>query len=149
MIDHALTRRVVPLIACLALAVPAAAQYTRVTTGLGGAQPNGTNGLGVLSADGRFAAFESAASNLVSGDANNSTDIFVRDLVLGETTRVSVAQDGSERVGDSGTDFDTSTDGTGPLDISADGRYVVFVSQAPLAPGDAAACGNAGNCPDI
>ena len=149
MIDHALTRRVVPLIACLALAVPAAAQYTRVTVGLGGAQPNGTNGGGVLSADGRFAAFESAASNLVSADTNASTDIFVRDLVLGETTRVSVANDGSERIGDSGTDFDTSTDGTGQLDISDDGRYVVFVSQAPLAAGDGAGCGDFTNCPDI
>jgi hypothetical protein len=152
MIELALLRRVVPLVAGLALAAPAAAQYVRVTAGLGGQQPNGVNGVGVLSADGRFAAFESAASNLVAGDTNNSTDIFVRDLQAATTTRVSVAQDGSERVGDSGTDFEASTDGTGQLDISDDGRYVVFVSRAPLAPGDAAACtfGSVnGNCPDI
>jgi Tol biopolymer transport system component len=152
MIVRALVRRVVPMVACLALAAPAAAQYVRVTTALGGAQPNGVNGVGVISADGRFAAFESAASNLVAGDTNNSTDIFVRDLVTLTTTRVSVAQDGSQRDGDSGTDFDASTDGTGELDISDDGRYVVFVSRAPLAPGDAAICISGGvnaNCPDI
>jgi Tol biopolymer transport system component len=149
MIEPALVRRVVPLVACLALAAPAGAQYVRVTTALAG-QPNGINGAGVLSADGRFAAFESAASNLVAGDTNDSTDIFVRDLQTATTTRVSVAHDGLERVGDSGTDFDASTDGAGQLDISDDGRYVVFVSQAPLAPGDTASCpGSIGNCPDI
>ena len=53
----------------LALAAPAAAQQpTRVTAALGGNPPNGVNGAGVLSADGRFVAFESEASNLVTGD---------------------------------------------------------------------------------
>ncbi|MEO5821443.1 MAG: hypothetical protein ABIT71_13140 [Vicinamibacteraceae bacterium] len=152
MIAHVLIRRVGPIVACLALAMPAAAQYSRVTTALNGAQPNGLNGAGVLSADGRFAAFESGASNLVAGDANSSTDIFVRDLLTATTTRVSVATDGSERIGDSGTDFDASTDGNGQLDMSDDGRYVVFMSRAPLAPGDVGSCiflGQPGPCPDI
>ena len=47
-------------------AAPAAAQHTRVTAALGGVPPDGVNGAGVLSADGRFVAFESDASNLVA-----------------------------------------------------------------------------------
>src|SRR5439155_1739277 len=44
----------------------------------------------VISADGRYVAFESGASNLVSGDTNNQFDIFVRDRVSGTTERISV-----------------------------------------------------------
>ena len=152
MSDYALARRVVPILACLALAAPAAAQNVRVSTALGGGQPNGAVGLAVLSADGRYAAFESAASNLVTGDTNASSDVFVRDLLLATTTRASVTSDGQERTGPSGTDFDTATDGNGQLDISDDGRYVVFTSRAPLAADDTLSCsfqGVAGNCPDI
>jgi hypothetical protein len=154
MIDYALARRVLSVVFTfgLALAAPVAAQNVRVTTAVGGGQPNGQTGLAVLSADGRYAAFESAASNLIAGDTNNSSDVFVRDLVLGETTRASVAHDGLQRLGASGTDFDSATDGTGQLDISDDGRYVAFTSRAPLATSDSAACpfqGGSGNCPDI
>lgn len=88
-----------------------------------------------LSADGRFVAFMSFASNLVPADANGSTtsffggggggDIFVRDRVLGTTERVSVSSTGAEA--DQGSDFPS---------ISPDGRYVVFTSTArTLAPG--------------
>ena len=86
--------RLAPLAVCLALAAPAAAQHTRVTAALGGVPPDGLNGAGVLSADGRFVAFESEASNLVTGDTNDSIDVFVRDLATVTTTRVSVANDG-------------------------------------------------------
>ena len=75
----------------------------------------------------------------------------MRDLIAGTTTRVSLAKDGLERVGNSGLIFDVGDDGQ--LDISDDGRYVVFMSRAPLAPGDAATCTylgeTDGNCPDI
>jgi len=147
---YVLTHRFAPLLVCLALAAPAAAQHTRATAALGGAQPNGMNGAGVLSADGHFVAFESDASNLVAGDTNNSTDVFVRDLLTATTTRVSLATDGLQRVGNSGVIFDIGNDGQ--VDISDDGRYVVFMSRAPLAPGDVALCsynGEDGNCPDI
>jgi sulfate/thiosulfate-binding protein len=71
-----------------------------------------------LSTDGRFVAFESSADNLVPGDTNNTTDIFVRDRdadgddIFDEpgavaTTRVSVASDGAE--GDSGLEADVVT----------------------------------------
>lgn len=70
-----------------------------------------------ISADGRYVAFESDASNLVSGDNNNASDVFVRDRVTGETTVVSVTSNGS------------AAGGVGPS-ISANGRYVGFLSDS-------------------
>ena len=79
-----------------------------------------------ISADGRYVVFYSAASNLVPGDTNEELDVFVNDRVSGETTRVSVASDGTQATGRS--DYST---------ISADGRYVAFYSQAAnLVPDD-------------
>ncbi|OGO25624.1 MAG: hypothetical protein A2W33_04560 [Chloroflexi bacterium RBG_16_52_11] len=74
---------------------------------------------GAISADGRYVAFWSAASNLVVGDTNNFLDVFVRDRLLGTTERVSVASDGSQG------NFDSIFPA-----ISADGRYVAFRSHA-------------------
>jgi hypothetical protein len=73
-----------------------------------------------ISADGRYVAFTSNASNLVEGDTNGKSDIFVHDRKTGETTRVSVASDGTQA--NNGTGFGAS--------ISADGRYVAFKSVA-------------------
>ena len=70
-------------------------------------------------ADGRFVVFESSASNLVAGDGNGTTDVFVRDRVQGITTRVSVNNSGQEG------NF-TSADGA----INEDGTLVVFRSFA-------------------
>jgi Tol biopolymer transport system component len=64
-------------------------------------------------------AFISGASNLVIGDTNGNYDIFVRDLLGGTTTRVSVDSIGAQANGDSGY----------PV-ISSDGRYVAFTSGA-------------------
>lgn len=72
-----------------------------------------------LSASGRYAAFTSRAPNLVEGDRNGTSDVFVHDLVTGRTTRVSVSADGEEADGDS---FVSG--------ISADGRVVAFTSFA-------------------
>lgn len=72
-----------------------------------------------ISADGRYVAFESWASNLVPGDTNGSYDVFVRDRLAGTTERVSVASDGTE--GNSSSQYP---------DISADGRYVAFESRS-------------------
>src|SRR5438477_5353970 len=87
-------------------------------SGTGGG--NGHSISPVISADGRFVAFESAASNLVADDANNVSDIFLRDLLTNTTTLVSVNRAGT------GPGNGASTS---PL-ISADGRYVAFVSVA-------------------
>jgi hypothetical protein len=79
------------------------------------------NGAGMpsISGDGRYVAFESYSDDLVAGDTNNRTDIFVRDRSLGVTTRVSVDNAGGEANSDS---FDAQ--------ISGDGRYVSFASGA-------------------
>ncbi|MGA4846849.1 RICIN domain-containing protein [Streptomyces sp. G5(2025)] len=98
----------------------------RVSVAGGGAQGNGESTAPSISADGRFVAFTSAASNLVSGDTNAADDVFVRDLVSGTTQRVSVT----------GTGAQGDRDSTSPS-ISADGRHVAFCSSAAgLVPGD-------------
>jgi Tol biopolymer transport system component len=92
---------------------------TRVSVASDGTQSNHDSYNPSISADGRFVAFESEATNLVSGDTNNFRDIFVHDRQTGQTTRVSVASDGTQANGHS---FNPS--------ISADGRYVAFESEA-------------------
>ena len=72
-----------------------------------------------LSDDGRFVIFESRADNLVDGDTNGLSDIFLRDLFRGETHRVSRSTLGDEPNGDC---FGAS--------VSSNGRYVVFNSKA-------------------
>jgi Tol biopolymer transport system component len=72
-----------------------------------------------ISADGRFVVFASDASNLVEGDINGKTDIFVRDRLTGITEHISVSSDGNQGNGDS----------VAPS-ISANGRYVAFISKA-------------------
>ena len=70
-----------------------------------------------ISAKGRYVTFASDASNLVAGDTNGTTDVFVRDLKKGVTTRVSVGSGG----------FQSSLPSLDPT-ISMNGRYVVFES---------------------
>jgi Tol biopolymer transport system component len=72
-----------------------------------------------LSADGRYVAFWSSASDLVAGDTNRVADVFVRDRRTGETTRVSVDSAGVE-----GNNISRNPS------LSADGRYVAFESFA-------------------
>jgi hypothetical protein len=92
----------------------------RVSVSSTGEQANADSGGGPLSADGRYVAFGSSASNLVSGDTNGSYDLFVRDRQAGTTERVSI--------GSAGEQGNASAGGTGCL--SADGRYVAFCSLA-------------------
>lgn len=92
---------------------------TRVSVASDGSQANGESTSGAISADGRFAAFDSWATNLVPGDTNNARDVFVHDLETGVTTRVSVASDGSQANANSAFGA-----------LSADGRYVAFSSFA-------------------
>lgn len=84
----------------------------RLSVGLDGAAPNGSSFGTSMSADGRYVAFTSFASNLVSGDVNGDSDVFVRDRLLGRTIRASVLAGGA------GAGFTPA--------ISADGRYVVY-----------------------
>src|SRR5260221_358848 len=91
----------------------------RVCVGAGGTQGNGESLYPSLSADARYVAFTSQATNLVPGDTNVADDVFVRDRRSGTTERVSVSTGGGQ--GDS-----NSSDAA----ISADGRYVAFMSLA-------------------
>jgi len=93
---------------------------TRVNVATGGAQAAGGHSFyPSFSADGRFVAFVSDATNLVPKDTNNSWDIFVHDRVKGTTQRVSVASGGAQ-----------ADAGSARPSISADGRYVAFESGA-------------------
>lgn len=78
-----------------------------------------------ISGNGRYVAFTSAASNLVAGNNNQALEVFVRDLQAGSTTLVSVSTNGG--FGNNNSYLPT---------ISADGRFVLFCSEARnLAPG--------------
>ena len=102
-------------------AAAAAKKTQRVSVSSAGVQGNLRSGIykPSVSADGRYVAFESAASNLVAGDANGYIDVFVRDRKLHRTYLVSVSSAG---VQGNDASFDPS--------ISADGRYVAFESDA-------------------
>ena len=138
---HCSSLLLVPL-ALSAAAMPTAAQVagvvTRVSVSSTGAEANGastTNSLTPMSisADGRFVSFNSGATNLVDGDTNGIPDVFVRDLLLGTTERVSVSSAGQQGSG-GGTNATLGSYGSA---LSADGRYVAFYSYSPnLVAGD-------------
>lgn len=92
---------------------------TRVSIPNGGGWGDGDSTTPSISADGRYVAFESYATNLVPNDTNDVSDIFVRDRTTNTTKRVSVASDGTE-----------SDDESFNASLSADGRYVAFDSLA-------------------
>jgi Ca2+-binding RTX toxin-like protein len=102
---------------------------TRVSVDSAGNQGNSGSYNPSISADGRFVAFSSGASNLVPGDTNTSPDIFVRDTLTNTTTRVSVDSAGNQR-NNSSIFFNFPS-------ISADGRFVAFdFGASNLVPGD-------------
>jgi Tol biopolymer transport system component len=97
----------------------------RVSVGPDGVEANAESVRPVISGDGMTVAFESAARNLIgkdvlgrSTDTNSARDVFIHDLATSETTRMSVASDGTQGAGES----------LRPS-ISADGRYVAFQSE--------------------
>jgi len=89
---------------------------TAITAGNGDSRVSGISG------NGRFVVFDSDASNLVAGDNNGVTDVFVHDLTAGTTTRVSVGNTGAQA---NGASF-----ALGHKAISDDGNLVVFESDA-------------------
>jgi hypothetical protein len=94
-----------------------------------GVQSNGTSNRPSVSADGRFVAFFSNASNLVPGDTILTYDCYVHDRLSGATTCASVDSNG---VPGNGTNNPPST-----CAISADGRWTAFTSdESNLVPGD-------------
>ena len=97
----------------------------RASVGVGGAAPDGDSRAPDLSADGRFVAFTSAASNLVADDTDRRPDAFVRDLVAGTTERVSTTASGGQ--GGAGSSL---------VAISGDGSRAAFAAKGSgLVPG--------------
>jgi Tol biopolymer transport system component len=91
----------------------------RASVASGGQEGNGDSLNPAISADGRYVAFESMASNLAANDGNGAADVFVHDRQSGTTARVSVSAAGQEGQGSS----------HGPA-LSGDGRYIAFWSNA-------------------
>jgi Tol biopolymer transport system component len=89
---------------------------TAITAGNGDSRVSGISG------NGRFVVFDSDASDLVAGDNNGVTDVFVHDLTAGTTTRVSLSSAGAQA---NGASF-----ALGHKAISDDGNLVVFESDA-------------------
>ncbi len=106
------------LVASLALTT-AGCNWVAILSSSGSQQGDADSISGTSSADGRFVAYSSSATNLVGGDVGGFTDIFVNDTLNGSTTRVSVDSAGNAGNADSSSAV-----------ISADGRYVVFRSDA-------------------
>lgn len=94
-------------------------QTVRVSTNSAGAEANGGSSEASLSMNGRHVVFYSIASNLVSGDTNGVGDLFVKDLLTGQTTRASTSSAGEQANA-------SCLDAT----ISADGQFVLFTSSA-------------------
>lgn len=80
-----------------------------------------------MTADGRFVAFTSLAENLVPGDGNFESDVFVHDRLAQTTIRASVRTDGTE------TGFDLGSQNPSPR---TDGQEVTFDSEGALVPQD-------------
>lgn len=108
---------------------------TRVNIGPGGAQANQDATLPCISGDGRFVAFMSSANNLVASDSNNfGDDVFVHDRQTGTNEIVSRSSSGAQ----------VAFVGHLELDMSDDGRFVVFSTSSPLV-----VAGDTNNAEDI
>ena len=108
------------------------------TTALVSVNQNGTGGNGDsfptgISTNGQFALFESSASDLVANDTNNASDVFVRDLIAGTTTLVSVSTNGGSASG-----------GSRGSVLTPDGRYAAFACAASNL-----VAGDTNNIPDV
>jgi Tol biopolymer transport system component len=104
---------------------------SRVSVDTDGGDPDGASGFPSISADGRYIAFNSDASDLVVGDTNQAGDVFVHDRQTGTTTRASVDVFGRQ------VDFHGDQTLGQTTSLTADGRYIAFDSNAPaLIPDD-------------
>jgi len=100
-------------------------QLTRVNIGPGGVEADGASEVPVISGDGRYIAFTSSASNLVTGDNSNTHDAFVHDRVMSSTLLLSAGSSGQHGPGPCSVDS-----------ISPDGRFIAFSTGNALEPGD-------------
>jgi len=96
----------------------------RVSVSSNGTQANHQSYVSSISGDGRYVAYNSYADNLVSGDTNDVSDVFIYDSVTGVTNRISITIDATQANSPSGDFY-----GRG-ASISGDGRYVAYKSYA-------------------
>jgi Tol biopolymer transport system component len=94
-----------------------------ISVAFGGVQPDSDSSQPVVSADGRYVAFTSTADNLIAGDDNGASDVFVADLTTGAITRVSVSSSGTQA---NRASYNPSIDGAGRLvSFTSDARNLV------------------------
>lgn len=96
----------------------------RLSVSSADAQANGDSYNPAISNDGRYVVFGSTATNLVLSDTNGKSDLFLHDRTTGNTTRISVATDGTQG------DDNSSPANLGSPRISPDGRYIAYLSLA-------------------
>jgi len=130
----ALTAAVGLLAATGARAQATAATTTQVNVSTGGVPANAVPSSDIsVSANGRYVVFVSTADNLVPGDGNGVSDVFLRDRVAATTERISV----------SSAEVEGNAASAGGVAVSGDGRFVVFESVATnLAPGTGGVSGD-------
>lgn len=109
--------------ATLSSAVSQANAVERISVATGGGQGNSQSRFAAISGNGRYVVFTSDATNLVASDSNGAADIFLRDRVLGTTTRISNQSNGSQ-----------SSAASYEANISGDGSRIVFASLGHLLP---------------
>ena len=93
-------------------------------TGATGAKGNGASTIPSISADGRYVSFNSQATNLSPDDTDAASDVYVRDVQASTTTLASRASGAAGVKGNAGSFYDEDHN------LSADGRYVSFISNA-------------------
>jgi|GEM_PF-1954921 len=94
---------------------------TRLSADASGGLASGSSEQASFSPDGRYVAFHSTASDLVPGDTNGATDLFIKDVLTGAIVRASTNAAGVQQNGD--TEVNTAA-------FSPDGRFVTFASNA-------------------
>jgi Tol biopolymer transport system component len=110
--------RILGLLAVATLSVLTRAQETqRINLSYAGNQLSADSGGPVMTPDAHYILFSTAASDVVAGDTNGVSDVFIYDRLSGTTERISVGTGGTESNGDSNGQW-----------MSADGRFVVFAS---------------------
>lgn len=110
----------------IAVANLATGSISYASTNANGVHADASSHFASISADGRFVAFESAATNLVGGDTNGYRDVFVKDMTNDAISRVSLSTGGAQLDGDASG-----------AQLSADGNVVLFRSAAAVLPGAA------------
>jgi hypothetical protein len=111
---------------CVGAPAGCAPSTSLVSIGTDGLAGDGDSSSPTISADARYVAFVSLATNLVEADTNGAADVFVRDTCAGapggcttSTQRISIASGGTQ-----------ANDASVSATISATGRYVTFRSLA-------------------